>query len=191
MASSISSLFLASFVYTVAYRSNCGRYCSILSIIGFLLYTAYNYGMSAMMALYIAPLGIIFILSTIFVKSQKILKLTALIYIIGSWAVLSIQYSNWFDIFPIIATTLSTLSLLMQNCSVKRKALGGLSSFTWVIYGLQLNAIGMIATCTVFGLSTFQSMVKDNIGYGRFRAMLMHPWRRQYETRPSGAPATH
>ncbi|MEM7651049.1 MAG: YgjV family protein [Pseudomonadota bacterium] len=148
--------FIASFFYTFAYRQKAGKACALLSIFGSLTYVIYNYVIDAHVAFLIGPLGIFYILSTLYFTEHSIKIGVA--YLLSVLIVSVLSFLNLWDALPFFATLFSTISLNFQKSEFKRKSLGIVSCSFWLVYAVFVDACGMVFTTSIFIISTAQSL---------------------------------
>ena len=152
--------FVASIFYTLGYRSDCGRACTIFALCGACVYALYYFGIQAWMGLILFPLSFLFLVCTAFTSRHKTIRFLALSHISGCILVFALTIHSWIDIFPMLGASLGTASLLFQNSVTKRKLTGIASCTMFFFYAVSIGGTGMIVTTGFFVVSTSQSLIK-------------------------------
>jgi|GEM_PF-2983863 len=151
---------ISALLFVFAYRNDCGKKCSYICIFGTMLYGFYYFSHEAWTALYLVPIYIIYVLSTVTRKSEwmAIMFVAYLLCIYGSTSLVA---QNAYDFMPALATTFGTISHLYQGSAMKRKLFAVFGSLIWVSFGVYIGGLGMGITYGVLAASSLQSMIKD------------------------------
>lgn len=141
---------------TYAYRLECGRQCAGWCVAAEVLYGIYSALIGAWMGLMIAPFAILRTAAVAWADDKWMARI-AVLYGVIVWGLFFARAEYLYDFLPVIATTLSTLSLVCRNHALMRNVMGMVCAAFWLGYFACVGGVGGAMLQVVYIASTLQA----------------------------------